>query len=234
MAAKSIETFGKLVKKEKFRSVENETFSDKLILENIEPYPGYHGTTIPDSLEADSLFVITNVNYNEERLIRAIQQVKQKIDVDFNGATGSVRYQNKAYNFIRFKHLPYNRVGDVLRLFEKTGIEFRKYRKVAPYESLIEVRKFFSMEEITGGIYQDKFEKNSSYLLLPKPLTWNNFEKITMGIKYNLDDRNFDCAQTSVHCEEGFLDFVRVYDEKSSIDKLKYIRNKYLEAVEKL
>lgn len=231
MGKKTYETFGKLIKKEKFKSVENETFSDKLILENTEPYPGYHGTTIPESLEADSLFVITNVNYNDDRLIRAIQNVKPHVDVKFNGATGTVKYQNKAYNFIRFKFLPYNRVGEVLKHFENTGIDFRKYRKVAPYESIIEVRKFFEMEEKADGIFQDKNEKNTSYLLLPTSLTWNNFEKITMGIKYNMDDINFDCAQTSIYGYEGFLDFVRVYDQESSVSKLKHIRDKYLEAV---
>lgn len=231
MGNKSIETFGKLTKKETFRSVENETFSNNLILENTQPYPGYHGTTIPDSLEADSLFVITNVNYNDERLLRAIQVVKSKAGINFNGATGTVKYQNKAYNFVRFKFLPYNRVGEVLTHFKEIGIEFRKYRKVAPYESLIEVRKFFKMEEIADGIFQDKDEKNTSYLLLPSALTWNNFEKITMSIKYNMDDINFDCAQTNVHCEEGFLDFVRIYDQESSMKKLKYIHQKYLEAV---
>lgn len=231
MGKKSYETFGKLLKKETFRSVENETFSDKLILENTLPYPGYHGTTIPDSLEADSLFVITNVNYNDDRLIRAIQTVKSSVDVNFNGATGTVKYQNKAYNFIRFKFLPYNRVGEVLKHFEEIGIDFRKYRKVAPYESMIEVRKFFKMEEKADGIFQDKYDKNTSYLLLPTSLTWNNFEKITMGIKYNMDDINFDCAQTSIYCEDGFLDFVRLYDQKSSVSKLKHIRDKYLEAV---
>jgi hypothetical protein len=231
MGKKSYETFGKLLKKETFRSVENETFSDKLILENTEPYPGYHGTTVPDSLEADSLFVITNVNYNDDRLIRAIQTVKPNVDVNFNGATGTVKYQNKAYNFIRFKFLPYNKVGEVLKHFEKIGIDFRKHRKVAPYESLIEVRKFFKMEEKADGIYQDKYDKNTSYLLLPTSLTWHNFEKITMGIKYNMDDINFDCAQTSIYCEDGFMDFVRLYDEESSVSKLKHIRNKYLEAV---
>lgn len=231
MGKKTFETFGKLIKKETFRSVENETFSDKLILENTQPYPGYHGTTIPDSLEPDSIFVITNVNYNDDRLIRAIQTVKSRVDVNFNGATGTVKYQNKAYNFVRFKFLPYNRVGEVLKHFEEIGIDFRKYRKVAPYESMIEVRKFFKMEEKAEGIFQDKYDKNTSYLLLPTSLTWNNFEKITMGIKYNMDDINFDCAQTSIHCEDGFLDFVRLYDQESSVSKLKHIRDKYLDAV---
>lgn len=231
MGKKTFETFGKLIKKETFRSVENETFSDKLILENTQPYPGYHGTTIPDSLEPDSIFVITNVNYNDDRLIRAIQTVKSQVDVNFNGATGTVKYQNKAYNFVRFKFLPYNRVGEVLKHFEEIGIDFRKYRKVAPYESMIEVRKFFKMEEKAEGIFQDKYDKNTSYLLLPTSLTWNNFEKITMGIKYNMDDINFDCAQTSIHCEDGFLDFVRLYDQESSVSKLKHIRDKYLDAV---
>lgn len=234
MGKKTIETIGKLVKKEAFRNVENETFSDRLILENTEPYPGYHGTTVPDTLEADSLFAITKVNYNDERVIRAIQTVKSLFDLKFDGAPGTVKYQNKAYNFIRFKFLPYNRVGDVLRHFEETGIEFRKSRKVTPYESMIEVRKHFKLEKIAEGIYADKDDTNTAYIKLPVSLSWNNFEKITLGIKYNMENHNFDCAQTSIYCVTGMLDFVRVYDRETSKSKLSYIRKKYLEAVSNL
>lgn len=234
MGKRTIKTVGKLVKKERFRSVENETFSDKLILENMEPYPGYHGTTVPDNLEADSLFVITKMNYNDERMIRAIQNVKKKFEHKFDGAPGTVRYQNKYYHFLRFKFLPYRLAGDLLRLFEDAGIEFRKYRKVAPYETIIEVRKFFLMEEESDGIFRDLDDSNIWYLQIPALLSWNNFEKITLGIKYNIEERNFDAAQTSVFCREGMLDFVRIFDMETSQSKLKYIRDKYLEAIARL
>ena len=234
MAKRIIATIGKIVKKETFRSVLDETFSDRLILENMEPYPGYNGTTIPDNLEADSIFAIFKVNYNDERVIRAIQHVKIKFDHQFDAAPGTVRYQNKAYNFVRFKHLRYNLVGDLVRLFSETGIEFRKESKVAPYESLIEVRKFFNMEENMDGIYQDLDDKNISYLQLPQLLSWNNFEKITMNIKYNMDDRNFDAAQTSVYSNEGLIDFVRIFGIECCQGKLLHIHGKYLEAISNL
>ena len=98
MSERLIETIGKLVKKEILRSVEHETHSSKLLFESMEPYPGYHGTTVPDQLEADSLFAITKMKYKDERVIRAIQTVKKKTDVVFDAAPGSVKYQNDTYN----------------------------------------------------------------------------------------------------------------------------------------
>ncbi len=54
-----IQSLGTIVKKEKLASVESETNCKALILESLLPYPGYHGTTIPDQLEPESLFVFT-------------------------------------------------------------------------------------------------------------------------------------------------------------------------------
>ena len=104
MSDRLIETIGKLTKKEILRSVEHETHSGNLLFENMEPYPGYHGTTVPDKLEPDSIFAITKMRYNDERIIRAIQAVKKRTDLDFDAAPGSVKYQNDTYHFVRFKN----------------------------------------------------------------------------------------------------------------------------------
>ena len=84
---------------------------------------------------------------------------------------------------------------------------------------------------MADDIFRDMSEINSSYLLLPKYLSWAAFEKITMSIKYNMEDHNFDCAQTSLFYNTGVVDFVRVYDQQCTIEKLQHIRNKYLEAI---
>lgn len=234
MSERIIETVGTITKKELIASVENEIYSNKLVVENHEPYPGYHGTTIPDTLEPESLFAIAKLHYNDERIYRAITIVKKAISQNFDGAAGTVTYQNKGYTCVRLKQLPYRFVGDVLSEFEKCGIEFRKERKVAPFQSLIKVRKFFSVQMIVDGIYQDADDKKVSYIEIPVLLRWPSFEKITMNIKYNMDDRNWDAAQTSMFYKNGLKDFVRVYDQDSCKGKLLHIREKYLEAVAKL
>jgi hypothetical protein len=234
MSERLIETIGKLVKKEILRSVEHETHSDKLIFENMEPYPGYHGTTVPDTMEPDSLFAITKMKYNDERVIRAIQAVKKKTDLIFDAAPGSVKYQNSNYNFLRFRYIQYRHLGDLLRLFDETGLVFYRKRKVRSFETIIEIRKFFNLKETIDGIFEDQLQENTSYIELPVQLTWNQFEKITMSIKYNMEDRNFDAAQSSVYCDKGLMDFVRIYDKEQCKGKLIHIRDKYISAVEKL
>jgi hypothetical protein len=234
MSDRLIETTGKLIKKEILRSVEHETHSGKLIFENMEPYPGYHGTTVPDTTEPDSLFAITKMKYNDERVIRAIQEVKKKSDLSFDAAPGSVKYLNATYHCIRFRGLKYGSLGDLLRMFDETGLVFHRKRKVASFETIIEIRKFFRLKETMDGIFEDLDQENTSYIELPIQLTWTQFEKITMNIKYNMEDRNFDAAQSSTYCENGLMDFVRIYDQEQCHGKLLHIREKYLTAVEKL
>jgi len=234
MSEKIIETVGTITKKELLASVKNEMFTNKLVLENQEPYPGYHGTTIPDNLEPDSIFALTKLPYNDERIYRAIAHVNNVLSHKFDSAAGTVTYQNKGITCVRFKQLPYNLVGDVLKHFEDNGLEFMKGKNVAPFQSMIRVRKFFTMKEMSDGIFQDADEAQINYLEIPVLLRWPMFEKTTLHIKYNMEDRNWDAAQTSVYYKNGMKDFVRIYDKDSCIGKLIHIREKYLEEVKKL
>jgi hypothetical protein len=234
MSKKTIQTVGTVTKEEKLTRVESETFTNILLLESQLPYPGYHGLTVPDKLEPDSVFAITKLMYNDERIIRCIQRVKQNLSVKFDAAPGTLNLQNKDVHFIRFKDLPYRSVGDVLDEFQKCGINFKKSRKVAPFTTIIKVRKFFRLDEIEDGIFADTDDKHMAYLLIPVQLRWGTFKKITTDIRYNVQDPHYDAAQTSIYGEQGLLDFVRMWDKNSSVEKLRYLRKKYLEAIEKL
>lgn len=234
MSQLTLNTVGTLIKKEDLQSVKNETYSNYMVLESSLPFPGYHGTTIPDHLEPALMFALTEVNYNDERVIRAIRTVKSQINITFDATPGTLKYQNKDYTFIRFKKLPYSNVGAVLDAFVNIGIQFKKKKNVSSYTTLIKVRKFFSLKEISEGIFEDMMEPENNYLLLPTGLTWNQFEKTTMQIKYNLEDKNFDAAQASLYGKDGMLDFVRIYDRDVTQSKLKYIRNKYLDTIRRL
>ncbi len=226
-------TFGIITKKETLASVENQTNSQALVLENLSPFPGYHGLTVPDSLEPDSMFAVTKLMHKEEVVIRAIQEVKLELNFDFDAAPASFSINNNPRNSIRFKNLKYALIGDVLREFEKKGISFRKARKVQSYSTIIKVHKFFLLEQIDKNIYKDVEDNKMNYFSVPALLRWNTFEKITMNCKYNLDDNNFDAALASVFLNKGIIDLVRIYDSNSSIEKLSTIRKKYIEALGK-
>ena len=234
MSKMIIQTVGTVTKEEKLARVESETFTNIMLLESQLPYPGYHGSTVPDKLEPDSVFAITKLMYNDERIIRCIQRVKQHLSIDFDAAPGTLNLQNKDVHFIRFKNLPYRSIGDVINEFQKCGLNFKRSRKVAPFNTIIKVRKFFKMKEMEKGIFADMEDKHMGYLLIPVHLRWVTFRKMTMDIRYNVTDPHYDAALTSVYGEHGLLDFVRIWDKNFSVEKLRYIRQKYLEAIEKL
>ncbi len=231
MSLRNIQTIGTVIKKEKLASVESATSSQALILESLQPFPGYHGTTIPDQLDPDSLFAVTSVMHNDERILRAIQAVKKQYHKSFNATPGTIALQNKQVNVIRFKSVSYHAISEIIQHFKEAGIDFLKAKKTAPYESIIRIRKFFKMQEISEHVFRDLDSPETYYIELPVQMRWSTFEKVTMNLKYNIEDHNFDAAQTNVFTEDGMMDMVRIYDEKCSPEKLKYIRDKYLEAI---
>ena len=229
-----IQSVGTIIKKEKLASVENETNCRLLILESLLPYPGYHGTTIPDYLEPESLFVVTRNMYTDEQIIRAIQKVKTVYKIPFDAAPGTIFLKNNPANIIRFKGLSYNMISEVIEHFTDVGIEFEKVKKIAPYKTTIKIRKFFRLNKLVDGIYEDMDDKQFFYLQMPDIIDWDTFEEMTENIRYNIGDIVFDAAQTSVFDSNGLVDFVRIYDKDKDTNNLISIRNSYLSAFEKL
>lgn len=227
-------TFGTITKKEQLTSVENETNSNALVLENIAPFPGYHGTTVPDNLEADSLFAITKTNYSEETIIRVIQNVKKKINFDFDAAPAAFKMQNENRTAIRFKELKYVLVGQVIEEFAKQGIEFRKTKKIAPFDTIIRVHKFFSLKQENEFIYSDGDDSHMHYIKIPALVKWSSFKTMTFSCRNNCDDKNFDAAMASIYLNKSITDFVRIYGINVSMKKLENIKKKYFEAFDKL
>jgi hypothetical protein len=231
MSNKIFQTIGTVTKEEKIASVESETYTNILLLESLLPFPGYHGSTVPDKLHPDAIFAVTKLLYNDERIIRCIQSVKNKVSLSFDAAPGTLNFQNKDVNFVRFKGLQYQSFGEVIKKFEECGIEFKKHRAVSPYTTLIRVRKFFKLKEVMDGIYTDADNPRFAYLELPVQMRWSRFKRITMDIRYNVEDKHYDAAQTSIYTERGLMDFVRIYDKEFCQGKLIFIREKYLEAI---
>jgi len=231
MNLRNIQTIGTVIKKEKLASVESATNSQALILENLQPFPGYHGTTIPDQLDPDSLFAVTSIMHNDERILRAIQAVRKQYPKTFNATPGTISLQNKPVNVIRFKSVSYHAISELIKHFEEAGIDFLKAKKTAPYESIIRIRKHFKMQEISEHVFRDLDSPETYYIELPVQMRWNTFEKVTMSLKYNIDDPNFDAAQTNVFTEDGIMDMVRIYDMNCNPEKLQFIREKYLDAI---
>ncbi len=229
-----IYSIGAITKKENLASVEFDTKSDAMVLESLFPFPGYHGTTVPDRTDPRSLFLVTRKFYNDDNIIRAIKGVKQDFPHHFDGAPGQLHVFNEPVEAIRIKYLHYDDIGALISAFQQQGIEFKSKKTVQAYTSLIRISKYFMMKKISDYIYNDEEWKELYYLYLPVKIEWEQFEEISASIKHNVEDKNYDAALTHVYDREGVVDFVRIYDEQPCQGKLLFIRQKYMEAIKYL
>ncbi len=234
MDLQMLSSIGTISKKENLASVEYQTNSTALILESLFPFPGYNETTVPDRTDPHALFFVTKLVYNDDKIIRAIRCVRQQTGLSFDGAPGHISLLNNPAGVIRIKNLTYENAAQLAHAFETEGIEFLRERKVAEYSSIIHITKYFRLINMQEGIYSDQNWKNMFYVEIPHKLKWSAFEKITMEIKHNINISSFDAALTMMYDESGIRDFVRIYDEHCSIEKLDFIRKKYLNAIKYL
>jgi hypothetical protein len=226
-----LETIGTIEKKEMLGPVGYK----ELVLEAFQPFPGYHGTTVPDHVEPNSLFAITRSKYTEEKVIRAIQKIKKDMKLEFDATPGMVTLYNMLNPCIRFKDLKsYDAMPAILKAFEDDGIEFMSNRNIEPFTGIIKVKKYFLLEVISDFIFDDVEEPNMHYFSIPMQLRFNQFEKITLDLKRNLENPNFDAALGTIFRKSGVVDMIRIYDDKGSPERLNMIRTRYLQAINDL
>jgi hypothetical protein len=226
-----LETLGTIEKKEMLGPVGY----DQLVLEAFEPFPGYHGTTVPDKDTPRSLFAITRSKYTEEKLIRVTQKIKSDLNLKFDGTPGMVTLYNMLNPCIRFKDINrYDEVPGILKAYEDEGIEFMSNRKIEPFAGIIKVKKYFLIEVVSNCTFKDAEDPNMHYFSIPMQLRFSQFEKITLDLKRNLEDPNFDAALGSIFRKSGLIDLIRIYDDKCTPERLNLIRTKYIQAITKL
>lgn len=234
MTNRMIQSLGTIAKEETFAQVENVEELKQQVLESVRPFPGYHGSNLPEEKDADSYFMVTRFRYNDDKLIRAIMETKKHLSFTYDGAPGSIYLQQETFHIIRIKGVKAEQLPELINAFQNQDIEFQKKKRQEQTTALLRIRKFFSMEETIEGIFRDKNIPEFSYIEIPNGLHWSTFKSMTKKLKYNIDDNNFDAALGYVYCPKGLLDFVRIYDKAFKIGKLIYIKEKYLEYISKL
>jgi hypothetical protein len=226
-----LETIGTIEKKEMLGPVGYK----ELVLEAFQPFPGYHGTTVPDKETPNSLFALTRSKYTEEKIIRVIQKIKSDPRYTFDATPGMVTLYNMLNPCIRFKDIDaYDKMPPILKAFDNEGIEFMSNRKIEPFSGIIKVKKYFLVEVLSDYMFKDVEEPRMHYFAIPVQLRFNQFEKITVDLKHNMEDPNFDVALGTIFRKSGLIDVIRVYDDKCTPEKIDLIRTKYLQAINNL
>lgn len=228
-----IQSLGFLIKKETLTSFDSDYKYSEMILEDMDPYPGFYDHFhIPISEEEKkprSIFAVTkDLSFEQMNdFIRISGVIKSNWPVKFNAVIGRIDFQNSLVNCIRIYMENYAQLPQLIQLYKNHGIAFQPAKSIRPYNSLIYIWKYYVLEEIVPQIYRDNELKDTYYFTVSKHVNWKTFEAISTSIRNNNNHKVYDAAQAGYYSHEGIIELVRIYDQKATLDNLVFLREKY-------
>ncbi len=220
-----IQTIGGVAKEETLFTLTTSVMPNTFVLENEEPYPGYHGKNLPSGSKPISVFLITKRKHTTQKILRLTQKIKRYFDHSFDAVPGLICINNDAYNCIRIRGLEnYDLIEELQKCFFSEGINFLK-KKNFNGVGVITLKKLFNLEPMEDGIYKDCDEKSTFYLQISRQLSYQEFVKVIRSVRNNIEAEktNFDAALAAVYTKD-ILDLVRIYKEDASIEYLKELQ----------
>jgi hypothetical protein len=227
-----IETMGSITKVEKLRTLDSNILENTLVLDEIEPYPGYHGANLPTGYNTATVYLVTRKKMSSLQIRRMTQDIKKYIKEEFDGTPAAICINNSVLNCIRIRHIDgFGIIPVIQKGYLHEGIKFMKKKNFSG-EGIIEINKHFELEDCGDGVYKDLEDPLMYYVRIPRHMNWQMFLKITTSIKRNIDDLSFDGALGAIYLKE-IIDVVRIFAKDMTTEDLKKIRNLYLEEFKK-
>jgi len=227
-----IETMGSITKVEKLQTLNSNVLENTFVLDEIEPFPGYHGANLPTGYDPATVYMVTKKKLSAIRILRMTQNIRKYVKEDFDATSATVCINNSVYNCIRIRHINgYGIIISLQKAYMHEGVKFMK-KKGINGEGIIEVNKHFELDDCGDGVYKDLEDPLMHYIRMPMQMNWQMFLEITTSIKRNIDDLSFDGALGAIYLKE-IIDVVRIFTKDMTIDDLKKIRNLYLEELKK-
>lgn len=230
---KTIESLGFVIKKETLCLLASEHKFSELILEDLDPYPGFYDHFhIPVSeveKKPRSIFaIIKDLGFEQMNdFIRMTTTIRSSFNSRFDAVMGRLSFQNGLVSCIRIYMDDYTSLPRLIEMYKRHGIEFLTSRSVKDYSSVIHIWKFMILEEVVPGIYRDTELKDTYYFKVSKYVSWPKFETITANVRNNNNHKVYDAAQAGYYSHEGIIEMVRIYDQKATLDNLVFLKEKY-------
>lgn len=227
-----IETMGSIAKVEKLETLNNNILENTLVLEEIEPFPGYHGANLPTGYNPTAVYLVLRKKVPMVRIMRITQNIHKYFKPGFDGTVAHISINNDIFHCIRLRNLDsYATIPELQKDYMHEGLKFLKKRKIHG-DGIIEVNKHFELEKLEEGIYKDLEDPLMYYLQIPNHLKWSVFREITTSIKHNIDDLSFDAALGAIYMKE-IIEVVRIFARDMGVPDLQKIRQRYVEELRK-
>ncbi len=227
-----IETMGTIAKVEKLETLENNIFENTLVLEETEPFPGYHGANLPTGYNPTAIYPVLKKKVSTIRIMRITQHIRKYFKSGFDATAAEISINNDVLTCIRLRNLDsYTIIPELQKHYMHEGLAFMKKKKIQG-DGVIEIKKHFELEKLDEGIFKDLEDPLMYYLEIPAHLNWSLFFEITTSIKHNIDDLSFDAALGSIYMKE-IAEVVRIFARDVKLEDLHNIREKYIEELRK-
>jgi len=231
--AENIHSLGYLLKKEKLATLVSDHAFPELLLESLDPYPGFLNeyavpTTAREQKQRSVFLIIRNFDVcHEDDFIRITMHIKCDHQVKFDAALSSISLFNEPATAIRFNMEDFSQLPELISHYRQVGIKPLANKKVKPYQSLIKIRRYFDLIVMAEGIYKDADIEDTYYIRVPLFMTWNEFEKATITIRNNCDQKTYDAAQAAIYNKAGIVELVRIYGSDTDLMNLQSLQHKY-------
>jgi hypothetical protein len=230
----SFEVIGYINKEELVSGLNHSILKNTFVVDISHPFPGYSQEKLSKLTTPRGVIFITNERYEWNKILRTTAKINKFLDYNINGSFASIELWNKTYHGIRIKGLPsYEEIAIVQHAFKEEGYRFM--RRVPMKEDMtaqIRVKKFFKLKEAGENIYFDQESNSMSYILIDEMLNWELFRKITLKIKNNISNRNYDVVNGAFYYNYKMNDMIRIYKPGISVDLLNEIRTAYCKEIE--
>ena len=98
---------------------------------------------------------------------------------------------------------------------------------------LIRINKVFIIKKIVDHIYKDLDDELTYYIDIPFHFDWQLFKQVSLNVKNNLENSNFDAAPGFIYLK-NIMDFVRLYIKNPEVIRLQNVREKFLEEIHRI
>ena len=227
-----IETMGSISKVEKLETLDSNILENTLVLEEIEPFPGYHGANLPTGYNPCAVYLVNKKKHSAVKILRMTQEIRKSVKFELDGTAAEICINNDVFNCIRLRNLPsYSVIPELQKNYMHEGLKFRKKKSISG-EAIIELKKHFELERMDEGIYKDLIDPLMYYVEVSRHLNWNLFLEITAAIRHNIDNVNFDAAVGAIYLKD-IIEVIRIFAKDMTLEDLRVIQEKYVDEIRK-
>lgn len=228
-----IETTGCITKVERLANLEEGILSDTLVLKIKKPFPGYKiRKDITGNTMLNPVFLILMYRYFPEKVERISKILTRKYE-NCSFRYGEIVIQNNIYPCIRVKGLTEDKmITSVMEEYKNNDIKFASFKKI-DCQAKIKVLKHFKIAEISKGVYRDLYEGEKFYFIIAGQINWRLLVHLTLNIRKNIDNANFDAALGIINRFNGPEDVIRIFDQDKTLKRALEIKNRYIKELKK-